>query len=102
MYRGPEWEMVEWDLGHSFNYAEMSYVIAPRPFMVERGHHDGVGSDEWVAYEFARSKKLYEKLNIGDRCVIEYFDGPHTINLIGTSAFLNEHLQWPKAKPVAP
>jgi dienelactone hydrolase len=98
MYRGPEWEMVEWNLGHSFNYAEMSYLIAPRPFMVERGRGDGVGTDEWVAYEFARSKRLYEKLSLGDRCVIEYFNGPHTINLVGTDEFLRKHLQWPKGK----
>ncbi|MBM3123123.1 MAG: hypothetical protein FJZ97_13210, partial [Chloroflexi bacterium] len=38
-----EYEIFEWDLGHTFNYAEMAYLIAPRPFMVERGHHDGVG-----------------------------------------------------------
>ena len=44
-----EYEMPEWNLGNTFNYAEMSWLIAPRPFMVERGHHDGVAPDEWVA-----------------------------------------------------
>ena len=41
-----EYEIPEWDLGHTFNYAEMAALIAPRPFMVERGHHDRVGTDE--------------------------------------------------------
>jgi len=41
-----EYEIFEWDLGHTFNYAEMAYLIAPRPFMVERGHADSVGIDE--------------------------------------------------------
>lgn len=41
-----EYDMYEFDLGHTFNYAEMAYLIAPRPFMVERGHDDGVGIDE--------------------------------------------------------
>ena len=50
----PEYEMPEWDLGHTFNYAEMAALIAPRPFMVERGHDDGVGIDEMVAYEYAK------------------------------------------------
>ncbi|HNT89909.1 MAG TPA: hypothetical protein PKL84_18745, partial [Candidatus Hydrogenedentes bacterium] len=36
-----EYEMLEWDLAHTFNHAEMSWMILPRPFMVERGHHDG-------------------------------------------------------------
>src|SRR5207302_3887486 len=47
-----EYEMFEYDLGQTFNYAEMAYLIAPRPFMVERGHDDGVGLDEYVAFEF--------------------------------------------------
>ena len=46
--------MPEWNLGHTFNYAEMAALIAPRPFMVERGHNDGVGIDEMVAYEYAK------------------------------------------------
>ena len=37
-----EYEMFEFDLGHTFNYAEMAALIAPRPFMVERGHGDQV------------------------------------------------------------
>ncbi|HEY4196656.1 MAG TPA: hypothetical protein VGM63_14030, partial [Mucilaginibacter sp.] len=52
IYTG-EYDMQEWDLGHTFSYAEMAALIAPRPFMVERGHYDGVAADEWVGYEFA-------------------------------------------------
>lgn len=96
MYRGSEYEMPEWDLGHSFNYAEMAYLIAPRSFMVERGHSDNVGIDSWVEYEFLRARRVYDKLGIGDQCVIEYFDGPHTINGKGTFDFLHKELSWPK------
>lgn len=98
MYRGPEYEMPEWDLGHSFNYAEMTYLIAPRPFMVERGRSDGVGIDSWVAYEFARAYRVYEKLGIGNDIVIEYFDGPHSINGKGTFDFLHQELNWPRGE----
>jgi hypothetical protein len=92
----PEYEIFEWDLGHTFNYAEMAALIAPRPFMVERGHFDGVGVDEEVAFEFAKVRFLYEaKLNIGDRCELEWFTGPHTIHGVGTYAFLHKHLNWP-------
>ena len=38
--------MPEWNLGNTFNYAELSWLICPRPFMVERGHDDGVASDD--------------------------------------------------------
>ena len=75
----------------------MAALIAPRPFMVERGHFDGVAPDETVAYEFAKVSYLYDaKLGIGDRCAIEFFVGPHTINGKGTFAFLREHLKWPE------
>lgn len=98
MYRGSEYEMVEWDLGHSFNYAEMTYLIAPRPFMVERGRSDNVGIDSWVTYEFLRARRVYDRLGSGDRCVIEYFDGPHSINGKGTFEFLHRELNWPKGE----
>ena len=95
-----EWEMPYWNLGHTFDYAEMAYLMVPRPFMVERGHFDGVSSDEAVAYEFAKVRHLYQaKLGIGDRCTIEWFVGPHTINGQGTFDFLHKHLAWPKDRP---
>jgi dienelactone hydrolase len=92
-----EYEIYEWDLGSTFNYAEMAALIAPRPFMVERGHFDGVSSDEYVAFEFAKVRYLYQgKLGIGDRCEIEWFAGPHTIHGKGTFDFLHRHLKWEK------
>lgn len=92
-----EYEIFEFDLGSTFNYAEMAALIAPRPFMVERGHFDGVGSDENVAYEYAKVQNLYNaRLKIPDRCAIEYFVGPHKINGVGTFDFLHKHLNWPK------
>jgi hypothetical protein len=38
-----EFEMPYFNMGSTFNYAELSYLIFPRPFMVERGHHGGIG-----------------------------------------------------------
>jgi dienelactone hydrolase len=91
-----EYEMYEFDLGNTFNYAEMAFLIAPRPFMVERGHDDGVGTDEMVAYEFAKVRYLYDnKLKIGDRTTIEFFPGGHQINAKETFAFLKKNLQYP-------
>ena len=57
--------MYEFDLGNTFNYAEMAALIAPRPFMVERGHTDGVGLDEYVAFEYAKVRRLYAKSGSG-------------------------------------
>jgi hypothetical protein len=33
--------------------------------------------------------------------VIEYFDGPHTINGRGTFDFLHQHFNWPKLPPTS-
>jgi hypothetical protein len=91
-----EYEIFEFDLGSTFNYAEMAALVSPRPFMVERGHFDGVASDETVGWEYAKVRFLYAaKLKIPDRTEIEWFDGPHTINGVGTYAFLHRHLNWP-------
>lgn len=90
-----EYEMVEFDLGNTFNYAEMSWLIFPRPFMVERGHDDGVAPDETVAYEWAKTFQRYDRLGLGDRARIEFFNGPHTIHGVGTFEFLHKHLNWP-------
>ncbi len=88
-----EYEIFEWDLGSTFNYAEMAALICPRPFMVERGHFDGVGEDHWVAFEYAKIRHLYSaQLKIGDKTEIEWFVGPHTINGQATYKFLQKHL----------
>jgi hypothetical protein len=91
-----EYEIFEWNMAHVANYGELAMLISPRPFMVERGHDDGVGIDEWVAWEYAKVRRHYNKLGIGDRTEIEFFDGPHTINGQGTYRFLQRHLTWPK------
>ncbi|MCE9564243.1 MAG: dienelactone hydrolase family protein [Planctomycetes bacterium] len=92
-----EYDMYEFDLGNTFNYAEMAFLIAPRPFMVERGHDDGVGTDEMVAYEYAKIRYLYQnRLKIPDRTTIEFFAGVHEIHAKGTFEFLKTHLAYPK------
>jgi len=91
-----EYDMLEWNLANTFNYAEMAALIAPRPFMVERAHRDPVGIDEWVAYEFAKVRRMYAFLGIGDRTDIEFFNGIHQINGAATFDFLHKHLNWPK------
>lgn len=90
-----EYEIAEFNLGRTFNYAEMAAMIAPRPFMVERGHNDGVAPDEWVAYEYAKVRRLYAQLGIPQHTRIEFFNGPHAINGVGTFEFLHTHLNWP-------
>jgi dienelactone hydrolase len=94
----PEYEMFEFNMGNTFNYSDITALIAPRPFMVERGHFDPVAPDDSVAYEFANVRFLYEaRLGLHEQCAIEWFTGPHTIHGKGTFDFLREHLDWPTA-----
>jgi hypothetical protein len=98
-----EYEIFEFDLGPKFNYAEMARLIAPRPFMVERGHFDGVAPDERVALEYAKVQRLYAaQLGIPDNTRIEWFAGPHTIHGVGTIEFLKQHLKPEWMQPATP
>lgn len=92
-----EYDMIEFDFANVVNYSDLANLMAPRPFMVERGHHDGVAPDEWVAYEFAQTRRFYAmRMNLPDHTEIEFFNGPHTINGDGTFKFLRRHLKWPQ------
>jgi dienelactone hydrolase len=91
-----EYEMPEWNMGHVAGYAELASLMTPRPFMVERGHDDGVAPNEWVAEEYAKTRRHYDKLGLGKQTEIEFFDGPHTINGVKSYKFLHEHLDWPE------
>ena len=91
-----EYEIFEWNMGHVANYAELSNLMTPRPFMVERGHDDGVAPDEWVAWEYAKVRRHYVKVGLGDKTEIEFFNGPHKIHGVATYDFLHKHLNWPK------
>ena len=93
-----EWEMPYFNMGSTFDYAEMTYLMIPRPFMVERGHWDHVGRDQWVAYEYAKVAWLYAQFGLADATEIEYFNGGHTIHGEGTFRFLHKHLNWPERK----
>ncbi|MFO0922880.1 MAG: dienelactone hydrolase family protein, partial [Pirellulales bacterium] len=89
-----EYEIFEFGLGPRFNYAEMAMLIAPRPFMVERGHKDGVAPDDRVASEFAKVRAHYTvRLKQPELAELEWFDGPHTIHGKGTFDFLDKHLK---------
>jgi dienelactone hydrolase len=91
-----EYDMLEFNFANVVNYSDLANLMAPRPFMVERGHQDPVAPDEWVAYEYAKVRRFYVRMGIPDRTAIEFFDGPHTIHGVGTFEFLRKQLHWPQ------
>jgi hypothetical protein len=95
-----EYEIFEFDLGSTFNYAELAALICPRPFMAEDFHHSGPFAERSRA-EFGRVQLLYENLGIGDRTREAYY-APYLPSLPyaerATFDFLSQHLQWPESK----
>ena len=89
--------MPYFNLGSTFDYAEMAYLMLPRPFMVERGHHDRVGRDQWVAHEYAKvAMALYpvgSRRSNRDRV---FQRRPHDQRRRARSQFLHKHLNWPE------
>jgi dienelactone hydrolase len=88
-----EYDMYEFNFANIINYSDLAKLMVPKPFMVERGHDDPVGVDQWVSYEYALVREFYDKLDIGDRTEIEFFNGPHEIHGVGTFKFLKKHLR---------
>lgn len=87
-----QYEMPDFNLGNTFNYAEMAALIAPRPFMVERGSQDSVGDEEWVSFEFAKVRRHYANLEIADRAKIAHHGGGHVIDGAETFPFIDQEL----------
>jgi dienelactone hydrolase len=92
-----EWEMPYFNMGSTFSYAEMAYLIFPRAFMVERGHDDLVQPTEWVSYEYGKVRYLYDLFDLSDKTDIEYFPGGHSMLGHKTFDFLHKQLNWPPA-----
>ena len=88
-----EYEMFEFDLGNTFNYSDLVALMAPRPFMAQRGHADTVGWDEFVGYEYALVRRAYAALRIPERTEIDWFDGGHEIDLEPAMAFFDRFLK---------
>lgn len=74
-----EYEIFEFNLGNTYNHGDMAKLIAPRPFLVERGHQDSVAQSETVGYEFAKVRFFYDHcLKMSEKTEILWFDGGHT------------------------
>ena len=90
----PDYDMYEFNFANIINYSELANLMAPRAFMVERGHYDQVSSDQMVASEYAKVRWFYDYMGIPDQTRIEFLNGPHMIYGTGTFDFLRHHLPW--------
>jgi dienelactone hydrolase len=94
-------DMYNFDILHSFNHADIAWLVAPRAFMVEIGDRDSVIIVPrcFVDAELARVEELYRCLGISERGRIARFDGPHRIDGKQAFPFLDQWLGWtPKSE----
>jgi hypothetical protein len=90
-----EYEIYEWNMANIASHAELAALAAklhprPIPFLVERGHRDKVGTDEWVEYEFTRLKGYVKDPRLRR---LSYFDGEHRTDGAAAIPFLKEVIQ---------
>jgi hypothetical protein len=89
-----QYEIFEFDMANTFDHSDMAKLIAPRPFVVERGHLDGVAYDETVGYEFGKVRYFYDHcLKIPDRAHILWMDGGHTTFVEASIKYLDRFLK---------
>ena len=93
-----EYEIFEFDLGSTFNYAELASLICPRPFMAEEFHRYDTYTRR-AAAEFGKIELLYESLGLADRAEWTTYPSPEAgteYQHRKTFDFLQTHLRRPQ------
>jgi len=75
-----------------FTDADLISLICPRPVMSQTGKGDGISWWPWVVEEFEAARAHYEKLGIGDRCVLDLHEGGHEIRVDTGIEFMRQWL----------
>lgn len=76
-----------------FGDAELGWMIAPRPLLIEAGTKDSSVNIRFAREEFKRVEEVYGRLKIADRAVFAPFEGPHQINGSRSFPFLDKWLK---------
>ena len=90
-----EWEMPYFDMGNTFNYAEMAALMVPRPFMVERGHARRRRSRRVGGLRIRQGAPAVRSTRPRRPHRDRVLQRAHTINGQGTFEFLEKHLRRP-------
>ena len=81
------------DLLNRFGDAELAWMIAPRPLMIEAGTKDNSVNIDFAREEFERVRDVYGLLSAGDRAEFAAFEGPHQIDGVRSFPFLDRWLK---------
>jgi dienelactone hydrolase len=80
------------DLLNRFSDAEMAWMVAPRPLMIENGTRDPAVLWQDAREEFRKVEQVYQRLGVSDRARFAGFDGPHQIDGKESWPFLDSWL----------
>ena len=80
------------DLLNRFGDAELAWMIAPRPLLIEAGTKDTSVNINAAREEFRRVEALYGRLGKSSLAVFAPFDGPHQIHGADSFPFLDRWL----------
>jgi len=81
------------NMANQFSDAELAWLIAPRPLMIEAGDEDPSVRIVDARREFQRVKAVYSKLGIAERAVFAEFHGPHRIDGVESYPFVEKWLR---------
>jgi hypothetical protein len=89
-----QYEVYDFDLANTFDHSDMVRLIAPRSFMVEHGHNDGVAKDEYVSFEFGKVRYYYDMyLKMPERAEMIFMPDGHLPYVTPILPFLNKWLK---------
>ena len=81
------------NLLQQFGDAELAWMIAPRPFLVENGDQDTAVHIDDARAEFERVKMVYKRLGLDGRAVFAGFHGEHRIDGVESYPFVEKWLR---------
>ncbi len=82
-------------LGTTFGRAELGLMIAPRGFVVENGYHDTAVVTEDAGHEYAKIRRVYDLLGIGERAQFNTHIGGHEAHLDTLLPYIHRMLEHP-------
>jgi len=81
------------DLLDRFGDAELAWMIAPRPLLIEAGTKDNSVNIDFAREEFKRVEAVYGRLGKSGLAVFAPFEGPHQIHGADSFPFLDHWLK---------
>lgn len=81
------------NLLNQFGDAELGWMIAPRPLLIENGDRDSAVLINDARTEFGRVKAVYRRLGIEERAVFAGFHGEHRIDGAESFPFVEKWLR---------